>query len=133
MNKWSRCHDKCLKCGTTRIMHLAKGLCINCYQNKYYWEKKYKKNGGDTMENLTIGYSASKVSKEKCQKDKILEFAKQLHSLGVKEDWQAAIGGSATYILGWLKMFKLINPESTKLNKSLEKDLNELLKIINKE
>ncbi len=31
---WSRKYDKCEKCGTTSIEHVAQGLCRKCYANK---------------------------------------------------------------------------------------------------
>ena len=33
-NMWSKKYDKCVKCGTTSINHVAKGLCRKCYTNK---------------------------------------------------------------------------------------------------
>ncbi len=31
---WSKKYERCLKCGTTSINHVAKGLCRKCYANK---------------------------------------------------------------------------------------------------
>jgi len=50
--KWSRYYDKCIKCGTTKYKHNAKGLCIRCYKKELYkkrkaklikWSRKYEK------------------------------------------------------------------------------------------
>ena len=30
-DKWAMKYDKCIKCGTTKRKHMAKGRCINCY------------------------------------------------------------------------------------------------------
>ena len=37
LNRWALHYDKCIKCGTTKIKHIEKGLCKLCYKN-------YKKN-----------------------------------------------------------------------------------------
>lgn len=39
-NRWSATADRCQKCGTTERRHGAHGLCINCYQNRKYHERK---------------------------------------------------------------------------------------------
>lgn len=39
---WTRNHEKCRKCGTTAIKHLARGLCISCYHKDI--EGKHKKH-----------------------------------------------------------------------------------------
>ncbi|MCA1669689.1 MAG: HNH endonuclease [Thermomicrobia bacterium] len=36
INRWSRKHDRCVKCGTTERPHNARGLCCNCY---VYWRR----------------------------------------------------------------------------------------------
>lgn len=33
--RWSRKYDKCVKCGTTRIKHQARGLCTYCYHKEF--------------------------------------------------------------------------------------------------
>lgn len=39
---WSRKFDKCIKCGTTEVDHIAKGLCRKCYTSNT--EAKHKKH-----------------------------------------------------------------------------------------
>jgi len=41
--KWSLKHTCCKKCGTNIIKHVARGLCLNCYQ-----QETNKKNRGDS-------------------------------------------------------------------------------------
>lgn len=38
--RWSVAADRCQKCGTTERRHGAHGLCINCYQNRKYHDRK---------------------------------------------------------------------------------------------
>ncbi len=40
---WSRKYDKCVKCGTIRVNHVAQGLCRKCYANKIEAEHKNHK------------------------------------------------------------------------------------------
>lgn len=37
--KWSRQHEKCIKCGKTNHSHKAKGLCTACYQSEHLYPK----------------------------------------------------------------------------------------------
>ena len=37
---WARKFERCIKCGTTKIRHIARGFCANCYQKDI--EKRHK-------------------------------------------------------------------------------------------
>ena len=43
LNRWSRKHDACVECGTTKVRHNARGLCINCYARYARWERAVKR------------------------------------------------------------------------------------------
>lgn len=62
---WSTKYDKCISCGTTGIKHLAKGLCINCYNRKN--ELVYKNTG------VKRGSLVEKLNKETLEKLYIAE------------------------------------------------------------
>jgi len=33
MTMWARKHDQCMECGTVEIKHVARGLCVKCYND----------------------------------------------------------------------------------------------------
>ncbi|MEK7805827.1 MAG: hypothetical protein AAB258_03700, partial [Planctomycetota bacterium] len=55
---WSRKYDKCEKCGTTSIEHVAQGLCRKCYTNKIEAEHR-------NYERFKKGIPKAFVEKEK--------------------------------------------------------------------
>lgn len=40
LNKWARNYDKCIKCNSTKIKHMAKGFCEKCYRLNYKEKNK---------------------------------------------------------------------------------------------
>jgi len=73
---WSRKHEKCIECGTTRVPHIARGLCKECYNKKLNLKHR-------STEKIPRGQSAAKLTKdyldsEYCEKQRSLaEISKE--------------------------------------------------------
>ena len=65
--RWSKKHDRCVKCGTTRFKHLARGLCKNCYHK--HTENKHK----DKNRTREYGSSSSILTRQYLVENYILE------------------------------------------------------------
>ncbi len=53
---WSNKHEKCINCSTTEVEHIARGLCISCYNKAQYQKHKGKK--------ITFGLASKKLTKK---------------------------------------------------------------------
>jgi hypothetical protein len=53
---WSRKHKRCLRCGTINVKHVARGLCVSCY-NKFLQRRHRGKR-------TTRGLASKKLTKE---------------------------------------------------------------------
>ena len=40
LNQWSRKYKQCIRCGTNKRKHYAKGMCQSCYYRFRYWQKR---------------------------------------------------------------------------------------------
>ena len=58
LKKWAKKYERCVKCGTAEIMHIAHGYCKHCYERKT--EEKFKNL--DRVRNY--GGSSSLLTKE---------------------------------------------------------------------
>ena len=55
-NMWSRKHKRCIRCGTLNVKHVARGLCVSCY-NKFLHRRHRGKR-------TTRGLASKKLTKE---------------------------------------------------------------------
>lgn len=63
---WSLKHKRCLRCGTINVKHVARGLCVSCYNKFLYNRYKGKKTArGLASEKLTEEYLINEYIKEK--------------------------------------------------------------------
>lgn len=53
---WSQKHEKCINCGTTEVKHIARGLCVSCYNKFQYQKHKGKK--------IAFGLASKKLTKK---------------------------------------------------------------------
>lgn len=63
---WARKYKKCTKCGTTKVKHLSRGLCVKCYHKDI--ESRHKKETrqrGIAAKILTKEYLVNQYFKEK--------------------------------------------------------------------
>jgi len=67
---WSRKHKRCLRCGTIDVKHVARGLCVSCY-NKFLQRRHRGKR-------TSRGLASKKLTKEYL----INEYIKEKKSLG---------------------------------------------------
>lgn len=89
---WARKYEKCTKCGTTTIKHLARGLCTNCYHKDI--ERKHKKH------RRGLGIASVKLTREYL----IQEYLKKHRSLS---DIATACGCSRQYVHKKMRAFGL--------------------------
>jgi len=68
---WSRKHKRCLRCGTINVKHVARGLCVSCY-NKFLQRRHRGKRAirGLASKKLTKEYLVSEyIGKKKSLRD----------------------------------------------------------------
>jgi len=68
-DKWSRRHDCCIKCRTTRTPHEALGLCLKCYGKKYGQSEK----GKHTRRQASLKYNEEHKEERRKQNRKYVE------------------------------------------------------------
>ena len=68
---WSLKHKRCLRCGTINVKHVARGLCVSCYNKFLYNRHKGKRTArGLASEKLTKEYLVSEyIGKKKSLRD----------------------------------------------------------------
>lgn len=63
---WSLKHKRCLRCGTINVKHVARGLCVSCYNKFLYNRHKGKRIArGLASKKLTEEYLINKYIKKK--------------------------------------------------------------------
>ena len=63
---WSQKHKRCLRCGTINVKHVARGLCVSCYNKFLYNRHKGKRTArGLASKKLTEEYLINEYIKKK--------------------------------------------------------------------